>query len=440
MLIITYYWPPSGGSGVQRWLKFVKYLRDFGVEPIILTVHPEHAVYPILDETLKKEIPEGVRVIYTEAKSPLDFYKKVRKKNVPHTGFAGQEKAGIVEKIMRFIRGNFFIPDARIGWNKYALVAAEKIIQEEQIDSIVTTSPPHSTQLIGLALKRKFKLNWLADLRDPWTEIYYNNLLFRTQFAKRKDKRFETSCLENADAVVVVSEDIKRMFGNGRKELLDKIHVVPNGFDTSDFGDEKRSPDSYREENGKWTTETPESVTPVIPNDLKILRYVGNLGEQYPIEDALVALKKLNDSGALWQLEIVGNCPAKVTQRATELGLTEKIKFISYVPHGDAIRYMQTADALLLVIPQIENNKGILTGKLFEYLATGNPIVCVGPEEGDAAQILSEFHNCRCFSYSQASAIATWLPKILQAPKGDFKDRMRYSRKQLTGVIADLVK
>ena len=191
ILVITYYWPPSGGSGVQRWLKFVKYFRDFGIEPIVLTIDPDFATYPNYDYTLLDEIPHGIEIHKTKAKSPFGIYSKVRKKEVPKVGFAGEKNVGMIEKLMRFIRGNFFIPDARIGWNRFALEKAREILQANDIDCVITTSPPHSTQLIGLALKNEFNIKWIADLRDPWTEIYYNKELYRTSFAKNKDYRFE---------------------------------------------------------------------------------------------------------------------------------------------------------------------------------------------------------------------------------------------------------
>lgn len=418
MLIITYYWPPSGGSGVQRWLKFVKYFREFGIEPIVLTVNPEQAVYPILDETLVKEIPDGVRVIYTDAKSPLDFYKKVRKKNVPHTGFTGEEKSGLVDKLLRFIRGNFFIPDARVGWNKFAIAAAEKIIQEEQIDTIVTTSPPHSTQLIGLALKQKFKLNWLADLRDPWTEIYYNQLLYRMAFAKKKDLRLEQACIREADAVVVVSEDIKRLFAKGNEDLLNKIHVIPNGFDESDFPLETKKESSSD----------------------KIIRYIGNLGEQYPIDGFLEVFRQLVENDSSWKLEFVGNSPENLRNKTREWQANNTVTFRPYVPHKEAIDFMKSASVLLLIIPQIENNKGILTGKLFEYIATGNPILCIGPEDGDAAAILKSYSNCRCIDPEHISKAIDWLKNSNFDQIESIENRQQFSRKNLTKRISELLK
>ena len=195
VLIITYYWPPSGGSGVQRWLKYVKYLRDFGIEPIVLTVDPLDAVYPNIDPSLKKDLSDDIEIHYARAKSPLTFYKKIRKKSVPKSGFAGEKKPNTIDSLFRFIRGNFYIPDARKGWNKLAYNVAKEIIIKHDIDTIITSSPPHSTQLVGLKLKEELEVKWICDLRDPWTELFYNKHLYQTFIAKSIDKKYEKNVL-----------------------------------------------------------------------------------------------------------------------------------------------------------------------------------------------------------------------------------------------------
>lgn len=424
VLIISYYWPPSGGSGVQRWLKFVKYFREFGIEPIVLTVDPKFATFPNYDYSLLEEIPEGIEIHTTQVSSPFELYKKVRKKDAPQAGFSGEKKTGLVDKAMRFIRGNFFIPDARIGWNKFALDKARTIIRENNIDSIVTTSPPHSTQLIGLALKKEFNLHWLADLRDPWTEIYYNQELFRTPFAKRKDYKFEQLCLKNADKIVVVSEDIKRHFGAKRKEILDKIHVIPNGFDEADFN----------------IIPTQNNVPLNCNSGSKFISYVGNLGEQYPLEGFIEAFAEIVKKDGEWKLQFVGNCHNGVKTLVEKLNLSESVVFIPYVYHAEAINYMINASVLLLIIPEIENNKGILTGKLFEYLATGNPILNIGPKDGDAATILKENAVSITLNPNDKQAIMDF---ILNSTSNHREvssfSKNKFSRRNLTGDMAKLI-
>jgi glycosyltransferase involved in cell wall biosynthesis len=436
VLIISYYWPPSGGSGVQRWLKFVKYFREFGIEPIVLTVDPKFATFPNYDYSLSDEIPKGIEIHTTQASSPFKLYKKVRKKDAPQAGFSGEKKVGLTDKLMRFVRGNFFIPDARIGWNKFALEKARTIIRENNIDSIVTTSPPHSTQLIGLALKKEFNLHWLADLRDPWTEIYYNQELFRTPFAKRKDYKFEQACLKNADKIVVVSEDIKRHFGAKRKEILDKIHVIPNGFDEADFNIiptlNNVTPNCNSGSNSQKISENNSKP--------KIISYVGNLGEQYPVGGFLEAFAEIIKKNSEWKLQFVGNCHNGVKILVEKLNLSELVVFIPYMNHAEAINYMINASVLLLIIPEIENNKGILTGKLFEYLATGNSILNIGPKDGDAATILRENAVSVTLNPNEKQAIIDFiLNSTYNQREVNSVSKSKFSRRNLTGEIAKLI-
>lgn len=439
-LIITYYWPPSGGSGVQRWLKFVKYLREFGIDPIVLTVDPAFATFPNYDYSLLEEIPQGIEIHTTQAASPFELYKKIRKKDAPQSGFSGEKKVGIADKLMRFIRGNFFIPDARIGWNKFALEKARTIIRENDIDCIVTTSPPHSTQLIGLELKREFKLRWIADLRDPWTEIYYNQELFRTPFAKRKDYKFEQACLKNADKIVVVSQDIKRHFGANRSEILSKIEVIPNGFDETDFLKVKSEKIKVKSEETKEKSEVENGKLRTESLSKKVINYVGNLGEQYPVAGFLEAFAEIVKKDENWKLQFVGNCHEGVKQMVEQLKISENVAFIPYVSHTEAIDYMLNATILLLIIPEIENNKGILTGKLFEYIATENPILNIGPKDGDAAAILKENAISTTLNSNEKQSIIEF---ILNSTTNQFAandlSKNKFSRRNLTGEVAKLI-
>ncbi len=431
VLIISYYWPPSGGSGVQRWLKFVKYFREFGIEPIVLTIDPAFATFPNHDYSLLEEIPEGIEIHTTQASSPFELYKKVRKKDAPQAGFSGEKKTGLVDKAMRFIRGNFFIPDARIGWNKFALEKAKELIQLHNIDSIVTTSPPHSTQLIGLELKRMFNLHWLADLRDPWTEIYYNQELFRTSFAKKKDYKLEQLCLKNADKIVVVSEDIKRHFSANRKEILEKIHVIPNGFDETDFtnnlGQKNVTPNSNSGNNLGYNSSN------------KTISYVGNLGEQYPVEGFFKAFSEIVKKDSDWKLHFVGNCHNGVKTLVEKLNLSNSVVFVPYVNHSEAIDFMIKARILLLIIPEIENNKGILTGKLFEYLATGNPILNIGPKDGDAATILNENEVSITLNPNEKQEIVDFILNSSPTNTPSNLSEHKFSRRNLTKKMAGLI-
>ena len=417
VLIITYYWPPSGGSGVQRWLKFVKYFRDFGIEPIILTVDPNDATFPFRDESLLDDVPIGIEIHHTKAKSPFGLYSKIRGKKVPQSGFSEESKPGLLDHIVRFLRGNFFIPDARIGWNKFAYDKAVELIKKNNLKTIITTSPPHSTQLIGTKLKQTFDLTWIADLRDPWTEIYYNKKLYRTPFAKKKDYKLEQACLKNADKIFVVSEDIKRNFAVNRREIIDKIHVIPNGFDESDFSNLK----SFDSSNSKT------------------ISYVGNIGELYPTDGFLEAFSTLIQKEKDWKLQFVGNCSGNVKRKVESLQLSQNVEFIPYVNHSEAINYMTNATILLLIIPKIENNKGILTGKLFEYIASCKPILNIGPKDGDAAEILKENAISITLNQNEKEEMLNFILNTPKNSKVQTISESRFSRRNLTYRVSKLI-
>lgn len=412
VLLITYYFPPSGGAGVQRWLKTIKYLPEFGVETIVLTVDPEVASYPQVDESLCKEVPDFVKVYKTKTKEILSLYKKVSpQKQVPYGGFANEPNPTLLQKISRFIRGNFFLPDPRRGWNKYALAKAKEIIEQEGIETIITTSPPHSTQLIGLELKRLYPhIKWVADLRDPWTDIYYNEDLYPTCWAKKRNLRYERSVLLAADQIITVSEECKRLFAQ-KADVAEKNAVVPNGYDEKDFINS-----TIIIPNGHQHVLTPNYLT-----------YVGVMAPQYD----LVPLKTLATGRKDIMLRFVGVVSDDTKQEIESWGV--QTEFIPYVSHAEAIAYMRSADALLLFIPNVPNNEGILTGKLFEYLASERNILLFGPENGDAMKLIKECEAGDCYSEDFN------LDKFLVMPYSGNDNYKNYSRKALAGKIASLL-
>ena len=409
VLLITYYFPPSGGAGVQRWLKTIKYLPEFGVEPIVLTVDPNVASYPQVDTALCNEVPDFVKVYRTTTKEILSLYKRVSpQKQVPYGGFANEPNPTLLQKISRFIRGNFFLPDPRKGWNKYALAKAKEIIETEAIETIVTTSPPHSTQLIGLELKRQYPhLKWVADLRDPWTDIYYNSDLYPTRWAQRRNLKYERSVLEGADKIITVSEDCKRLFAE-KADVAEKIAVVPNGYDEKDF-------------INSTIINKKEKITP------NYLTYVGVWAPQYD----LLPLKALVSGRKDILLRFVGVVSEEIQQEIKSWGV--QAEFIPYVSHKQAIAYMRSADALILFIPNVPNNEGILTGKLFEYLASGRKILLFGPENGDAMHLISECGAGACYTENFC------LDKFLNQDYTGNDHIKLYSRRSLAQKIASLL-
>ena len=426
ILIITYYWPPSGGSGVQRWLKFVKYLPKLGYKPIVLTVDPDHAAYSIIDKSLLDEINHEAEVFYSKSKDPFKWYKKItRKKNIPQAGFAGQKSVGFLEKAMRFIRGNFFIPDARKGWNKYAYKEAKELIKKYNIETFITTSPPHSSQLIGLRLKKEFNLKWISDLRDPWTDIYYYNDLLHMSYAKKKDLRYEKATLESADEVIVVSLAIKKMFSDKYPGISsNKISVIPNGYDATDF-----------EGISNLKNHSSEKFT---------ISYVGNMSENYPMQSFLRVLNELiiNSIGNI-MFDITGSVNSSVDQYFKSNNIQESFLFNGYLPHSKAVEKLTYSNVLLLVIPKVKDNKGILTGKLFEYLAAQKPILCIGPVDGDASKIIRECNSGKTFDYDDEKGIKEYLIEVLNKPKSyafnNEEKIKKYSREELAKTLVSLI-
>jgi len=414
VLIVTYYWPPSGGAGVQRWLKFSKYLPEFGWDPVVLTVDPEYAAYPVTDPSFAVDLPPSVKVYYTHATDYFSIYKKDKSK-IPNAGFANNSDNSFRGKLLRFVRGNFFLPDPRRGWNKYAYRKACELIETEGIKNIITTSPPHSTQLIGLKLKKKFPgLNWIADLRDPWTNIYYYDQFYPTLISRAIDLNFEKQVLGKADKVITVGESLKKLLSSKAEGLESKTEVITNGFDEPDF-----------------------KAVSVSRPPLFTITYVGTLSDNYPINGFLDAVSLFNSK---CKIRFIGSV-SPVHRELIKSRIPEtSLEFISYVNHSSAIEYMLGTTVLLLIIPDHPSNKSIITGKLFEYLASEKPIICIGPTEGDAAAIIAETAHGMTFSYDDSKEISDYLRQLSDTPETRMGTAKKYSRFELTRKLIPLLK
>lgn len=421
VLILTYYWPPSGGPGVQRWLKFCRYLPEFGFEPIVLTVDPGQATYPIADASLLKEVPAHLRVYTTSTREPYALYKRImRRTQVPYSGFANEQNTGVGSTVSRFLRGNLFVPDARVGWNRFALQQARKLIQEENIPYLITTSPPHSTQLVGLKLKKEFpQLRWIADLRDPWTDIFYYKDLLHLPMIRRKDRQLEKQVLAQADTVVTVSNFISNMFVQKvGEEYAARFKVVYNGYDSDDF----------------------KEVPPRIKADTFTLAYVGTLADSYRLDGLIHAIKMLKpEYFSRIRLHFTGQI-CDTWRNALQENFPGKVEFSGHTDHKTAIARMHTADMLLLVIPDTSQNQGILTGKLFEYMAAGRIVVGLGPPKGEAASILEDTRAGVMFDYANAGEIAAFIEKCMEKEyEPHYAAIAKYSRRSLTQYLTTLI-
>ena len=383
-LVITYYWPPSGGSGVQRWLKTSKYLPKFGWNPVIYT--PENPDVNSVDESLLKDVSPDLEVIKRKIREPYAAYKFLTgKKKGDHlqANIVSGEKKGFVQKLSGHIRANWFIPDPRIWWVKPSVKFLKEYLRQNKADAIISTGPPHSMHMIARQLHRELNIPWIADFRDPWTNIFYFKHLGLSEKSLRKHKALERSVLEEADKIVVVSGQMKTEFSTEEySQFADKISVIPNGYDPDDFSTEN-NPELASAENeiaektkGKFvvahTGLLPESADPD-----KLWKVLGDLAGK----DDCLKQKLL--------IAVMGQTAGCVKEEIAENGLSDNFVDLGYVPHTKSIAWMKRADLLLLPLRKEKESKAIVTGKFFEYLATGNRILAFGPVDGNLAEELS---------------------------------------------------
>ena len=419
ILIITYYWPPAGGPGVQRWLKFVKYLPDLGVKPIVFV--PENPTYPIQDLGLMDEIPSGVEIVKFPIVEPYrwaSFLSKKSTRSISSGLIPSSKKQSWVEKMMLWVRGNFFVPDARILWVKPASQFLEKFIQDNQIQTVITTGPPHSVHLIGMQLKEKLKIRWIADFRDPWTTIGYHQSLLLTAQNQKKHLALESKVLQTADELIVTSNLTKDEFATKTNQ---KIHVITNGYDVVQLP--KVDLDSYFS-----------------------IAHIGSfLSERNPriLWKALKDLcKESTDFKRDFKLVMIGKVSQEVIDTLHEFRLESQLDFRGYVSHQEALIAQRQAQVLLLVEINAPHTRCIIPGKLFEYMVSNRPIVALGPEASDVSQIIQETNTGYYFEYDELDRLKDTIWNLYQLYlKGNLKTSpiglQKYARKSLT---QDLVK
>lgn len=422
VLIITYYWPPAGGPGVQRWLKFVKYLPDFGIQPIVYV--PENPTYPIMDEGLVSEVSDKAIILKKKIFEPYGFasiFSKNKTKKISSGIIPNQRKQSFTEKLFLWIRGNVFIPDARVYWVKPSVKYLEKYIEENQIDTIVTSGPPHSLHLIGMDLKEKTNVKWFADFRDPWTTIGYHNKLKLGNSASRKHKKLESKVLNSADVILVTSATTKKEF----EALTTKpIEVITNGFDVEKI--EKQTLDE------KFS-----------------LAHIGSfLSERNPriLWKCLKELIKENaDFKKDFELKLIGAVSQEVLDAITEFKLDKYLNNLGYVSHKMAVEQQRKSQVLLLVEIDSEETKSIIPGKLFEYMVSERPIIGIGPEGSDFAEIIQNTNTGVFVKYDEIKKLKSSILSYYEEYKtGKLKSNaiglQYYSRKNLTEKLSKLLK
>ncbi len=419
VLIITYYWPPAGGSGVQRWVKFAKYLRDFGWEPIVYA--PKNADYPLKDESLLTESPDDIKVIKHPIWEPYKIASIFSsKKERQHAGFLeDQKRLSFFQRKILWIRANWFIPDGRKFWITPSVKFLAQYLSENPVDAIVTNGPPHSMHMIGLGLTKHHNIPWLADFRDPWTSIDYLHRLPLTNKAIQKHTAMEKEVLRVADKVIVVSNSMREEF----LDSTDNVEVILNGHDL---------PLSDREE---VALDAEFSIVHVglmnaDRNPIRLWRVLSQLStENERFKECL-------------KIKLVGEVSEAVSDDLKEYKLEEKVEYVRYLPHKQVHGHQQKAQLLLLAVNNVPGAKGIVTGKVFEYMAADRPIIAIGPEDGDLANLLRESKAGLTFDFSEEEALKTHIIALFDAYlqgdlNGTSQHAERYSRRNLAQKMAN---
>ena len=417
VLIIAYYWPPAGGPGVQRWLNFVKYLPDFNLEPIVYV--PENPNYPITDLSLVKEIPARIRILKQPIFEPYKLASVFSKKKIKRISsgiIQKHKKQSFIEKTMLWIRGNFFIPDARKYWVKPSISYLSTIIEEENITTIITTGPPHSIHLIGLGLKAKYKIHWLTDFRDPWTSIGYHNKLKLTKKSQQKHKQLEKQVLTTADSIIVTSKTTQQEFA---RQTSKPITVITNGYD----GEIKKTT-----LDAKFTISHIGSLL-TDRNPLNLWKVLRELVDEN------------TDFAAQLEIQLVGVVGKEVLDAIENNGLTSYTNLVGYISHDKVLQLQPKSQILLLLEIDAEETKGILPGKLFEYLNARRPILAIGPKDWEAAIIVAETNSGVGVESKDESRLKNVLLEwFIAYQKGNLISNAtsieKYSRKALTKELA----
>lgn len=421
VLIITYYWPPSGGSGVQRWLKFTKYLPQYGWKPIVFT--PENPDFQLKDESLMKDLSKGIEVVKIPIWEPYQLFNRLTgKKKGTEQVIIGQQHGGIIHTLGMTLRGNLLIPDPRCFWIKPAVKFLKTYLKDHPVDAIVTTGPPHSMHMIGLKLHRATSIPWIADFRDPWTNIDFYKDLHLTRLADYVHRRKEQQVISEANVVVSVTPT---WCAELKEKHPQKVALVHNGYDEDDIPKEKTKPDE--EFSIVHIGSINEARNP------KILWQA--LNELLPIHEEL--RKNL-------KIKLVGKTDPSVVEDISRFELTNYVQQTGYIPHHEAIQYQQNAQILLLLINNTPNANGILTGKLYEYMASQRPILAIGPLRSDIATLMNETNAGMIVDFDDLigmkQAINTFFERYQKgALNTSASGYEKYSRKAQCGVFATLL-
>jgi len=421
VLIITYYFPPAGGPGVQRWLKFTKYLPDFGIQPIVYI--PENPTYPIIDEELQNEISDRVIILKKKIFEPYSlasFFSKNKTKKISSGIISSTKKQTILEKIFLWVRGNLFIPDARVFWVKPSVSYLEKYIKENSITTVITTGPPHSLHLIGLQLKNRLDIKWIADFRDPWTTIGYHKSLLLSSNSEKKHKQLEKEVLTQADTIIVTSKNTKNEF---EEITTQPIEVITNGYDFEKI------------------------IKPTLDKKFTLAHIGSLLSERNPLllwQSLSELMDEIPSFVVDFELKLIGNVSQEVLDTIKNFNLDSNLNYLGYISHSEAVLHQRKSQVLLLIEIDSPDTKCIIPGKLFEYMVSERPILAIGPQGSDFAEIITTTNTGVFFDYSEKDK----LKKVLLVYYNKYQEGnlhsnavglQQYSRKNLTEKLAKLL-
>jgi hypothetical protein len=432
VLVITYYWPPSGGSGVQRWVKFAKYLPQEGWKPVIYT--PENPEYTAIDHTLEAEIPYDTEIIRRPIAEPYNIYRKLMGKGAStdmKTLTAGASKGEVTEissgkktfkqRLSLWIRGNLFVPDPRVGWVRPSVRFLKKYLAEHPVDVIVTTGPPHSMHLIGQRLHKELGIPWIPDFRDPWTRMYYLKHLPMTRRTWRRLRAMEQSVLDACSTVLAVTPLVQEEF---QAQTKTPVAMITNGYDGGDFN-QPVEPDGLFNvvHTGLFAADG---------NPLNLWKVLGV--KAWADADFKKALR----------LRLVGRVDREVYAAIEEAGLRDNVVDLGYCDHLTAVREQLAASVLILPLRNDPEYRPILPGKLFEYLASRRPVLGIGQEDGAMARVLADTGAGVTAGWDNLEAMRNFIDKAWEQHKAGgvppvAGDIDRFSRRNLTRELAALL-
>ncbi len=418
ILIISYYWPPAGGPGVQRWLKFAKYLPEFNISPVLFV--PENANYPINDNSLKSEVSKDLEIIKLPIFELSNFFPSLKSLNSIRSGNISKNKnQSILQKVVFFVRGNFFIPDMKIFWKRNSVNFLKKYLSENNIETIITTGPPHSIHLIGLELKRKLNINWISDFRDPWVNLNYLNRFHLLPFVKEYHKKLRDKVINNSDAVIVTSKRLKDLYS----EINSSIFQVTNGYDYN---------------------------KPVIKLDKKFsISHVGSLYNERNPEFLWDIIDELSENLQGFkkdlQINLIGNNNKKIKQNLSKRVFNDCVVFFDYVEHKKAIEFMCSSQVLLMLEVDDDESSYAIPGKLFDYLNSNRPIISIGPEQSEVREILSNTDSGKFFEYKDYNSLKLYIEKLYENYVNNLSSSNNnynidnYNRKNLTSKLVEVI-